>query len=181
MQVGELSAGRQALEGAALAPGTEETLRELRDPARSGRARDPLPRALLEHVPDRPLTLNEQKFAQVLRSSRRGAAAGPSGMTADHLRIILDSLNDTHLLFSMGEQKARANLPDAIVSAIRLGRMTALQQPAGGVRGIVAGDILRRTVGRTIAQQISGALQHHVSKLCPHGLALSAWHTRCRL
>ena len=78
-------------------------------------------------------------------------------MTADHLRIILDSLN-THLLFTMGEQMARANLPHAIVGAIRLGVMTALQKRSGGVRGIVAGDILCRIVGRTIAQQISAAV-----------------------
>ena len=40
-----------------------------------------------------------------------------------------------------------------IVSAIRQGRMTALQKRDGGVRGIVAGDALRRLVARTIAQQ----------------------------
>ena len=34
VQMGELSAGRQALEGADLAPGNMETLRELRDPVR---------------------------------------------------------------------------------------------------------------------------------------------------
>ena len=32
--------------------------------------------------------------------------------------------------------------------------MTALQKKAGGVRGIVAGDIVRRLVAKTIAQQI---------------------------
>ena len=33
--------------------------------------------------------------------------------------------------------------------------MSALQKPNGGVRGIVAGDIVRRLVARTIAQQLS--------------------------
>ena len=155
------------------------------DPARRpGRARDPVPRALLEHVPDRPLTLDEQKFAQVLRSSRRGAAAGPSGMTADHLRIILDRLKDTHLLFTMGEQMARANLPDSIVCAVRLGRMTALQKPSGGIRGIVAVTFCAELWGgrlRRKSVQQWRALQHHFSVPCPHGLALSVWHTRWRL
>ena len=36
---------------------------------------------------------------------------------------------------------------------LRMGRITALQKPTGGVRGIVAGDIIRRLVARTIAQQ----------------------------
>ena len=38
---------------------------------------------------------------------------------------------------------------------VRLGRITALQKPNGGVRSIVAGDIIRRLVARTIAQQLS--------------------------
>ena len=42
---------------------------------------------------------------------------------------------------------------------IRLGRITALQKPSGGVRGIVVGDIFRRLVARTIAQQMSDVVE----------------------
>ena len=42
-----------------------------------------------------------------------------------------------------------------IVVTVRLGRMTALQKPHGGVRGIVAGDIVRRLVARAMAQRMS--------------------------
>ena len=38
------------------------------------------------------------------RGRHRGAAAGPSGMTSDHLRPVFDSVGDSHLLFMMGEQ-----------------------------------------------------------------------------
>ena len=38
------------------------------------------------------------------------------------------------------------------VIAIQLGRITALQKPDRGVRGIVDGDVFRRDVARTIAQ-----------------------------
>ena len=65
-------------------------------------------------------------------------------MTSDHLRPVLDSVGDSHLVFMMGEQLARAKIPPDI--AIRLGRLTALQKPTGGVRGIVAGEMLRRNV-----------------------------------
>ena len=34
-----------------------------------------------------------------------------------------------------------------------LGRLTALQKPDGGIRGIVLGDVFRRLVARTLAQQ----------------------------
>ena len=36
-----------------------------------------------------------------------------------------------------------------------MGRITALSKPDGGVRGITVGDILRRLVSRTVAQQYS--------------------------
>ena len=34
-----------------------------------------------------------------------------------------------------------------------MGRITALSKPDGGVRGVTVGDILRRLVSRTVAQQ----------------------------
>ena len=38
-----------------------------------------------------------------IRSAKRGVAPGPSGMTFDHLRPILDSPRDTHVLFLVAE------------------------------------------------------------------------------
>ena len=49
------------------------------------------------------------------------------------------------------------------MDAVRLRRMTALQKPDGGVRGIVTGDVLRRVVSRTIAQQIMPAVERFTS------------------
>ena len=48
--------------------------------------------------------------------------------------------------------------------------MTALQKPGGGVRGIVAGDVVRRLVARTISQQLSSAVE---SATAPFQYALS--------
>ena len=42
---------------------------------------------------------------------------------------------------------------------VRLGRMTALQKTNGGVRSIVAGDIIHRFVARTISQQLSSVVE----------------------
>ena len=41
------------------------------------------------------------------------------------------------------------------MKAKRLGRMTASQKPDGGVRGIIVGDVFRRLVAFTLAQQYS--------------------------
>ena len=40
-----------------------------------------------------------------------------------------------------------------MVNAMVLGTITALQKDNGKIRGIVAGDVLRRSVARTLAQQ----------------------------
>ena len=42
---------------------------------------------------------------------------------------------------------------------VRLGWLTALQKPDGGVRGIVAGDVVRRLVARSMSQQMMEAVQ----------------------
>ena len=42
---------------------------------------------------------------------------------------------------------------------VRLGRLTALSKPDGGVRGIIAGDVVRRLVARTMSQQLSPAVE----------------------
>ena len=54
---------------------------------------------------------------------------------------------------------ARGEVPVHVEPAIRLGRMTALQKPDGGIRGIVVGDVLRRLIARTMAQQIADAVE----------------------
>ena len=53
---------------------------------------------------------------------------------------------------------------------MRLGRMTALSKDDGGVRGIVAGDVIRRLTARTMAQQLSKAME---SSTAPFQFALS--------
>ena len=57
-----------------------------------------------------------------------------------------------------------------MLEIVRMGRMTALQKANGGVRGIVAGDMVRRLVTRTIAQQIRGPVEKATS---PFQYALS--------
>ena len=118
-----------------------------------------------------PFQLDEFKFASNVRSARRGAAPGPSGMSAEHMRLVLDNVRDTNLLFLMAEQLARGRVQPSIADALRLGRMTALQKPNGGVRGIVAGDILRRLVARTVAQQMGKVVE---AATRPHQYAMSA-------
>ena len=94
-------------------------------------------------------------------------------MTSEHLRPLLDNPHDMERFFwRMCQELARAETPD-VVDAIRLGRITALSKPSGGVRGIVSGDIIRRLVARTVAQQLNPEVEKATA---PFQFALT---TRC--
>ena len=80
-------------------------------------------------------------------------------MTVEHLRPLLDSVSDLKLFHSMAEGLARGAVPGVIVEALRVGRLTALRKPCGGVRSIEAGDVVRRLVSRTMAQQLGAAVE----------------------
>ena len=51
-----------------------------------------------------------------------------------------------------------------------VGRLITLSKPDGGVRGIVAGDVIRRLVARTISQQLAPTLERATS---PHQYAMT--------
>ena len=129
-----------------------------------------LPDHIRSFVPSELFPLDLERFAKKLRGARKGAAPGPSGMTANHLRILLDDDNMLRLLFKAALQISHGNIPNGTRSGIRTGRLTALQKDDGGVRGIVAGDILRRIVARTIAQQIGKEVEEATA---PYQFALS--------
>ena len=54
-----------------------------------------------------------------------------------------------------------------------MGRLTALSKPDGGVRGIVAGDVVRRLVARTMSQQLSPAVERATSP-CQYAMTTRA-------
>ena len=90
--------------------------------------------------------------ARIFDHSDAGAAAGASGMTAEHLRPLLNVPRILHLLFRAADSLAAALVPQSVVDILKVGRITALQKARGGVLGIVAGDIVRRLVARTMAE-----------------------------
>ena len=160
VHLGELSAAARALVSQPLAPGSSDTLQELRDPANRPQAPyappDPM---LLAFRPEEQCALPLHPFLASLRTARRGSAAGPSGITNEHLRILLDDEADCTLLHRAAERLARADVPVPVVAAIRAGRIVALRKPNGRVRALVVGDVLRRLVGRTLAQEYASELQ----------------------
>ena len=104
--------------------------------------------------PARPLALNLQRFLRNVRSGRRGA--GPSGCTAERLRVLADDEASADLLLRAAERLANADVPADVLAGVRLGRMVGLRKPDGGVWGLVMSDAFRRLVARTLAQQYAG-------------------------
>ena len=99
---------------------------------------------------------------------------------ADHLRPLLDSEVDTARFWRLAQDLARATVPDEIVDVVRLGRITALCKPNGGVRCNVAGDLVRRLVARTISQQQWSRPRPLSNMLFRLNLAGNASHILCK-
>ena len=172
VHLGELSAARQALTAGPLAPGTAETLQELRDPTRRpNEPYAPLHPSISELQPDQPVHLPDDLIIMNLRRARKGAAPGLSGLTTDTLRILLDDDTATTNLIRVARHFAPSQYPQPkIARAIGLGRMVALTKPNGRVRGIVVGDVLRRLVSRCLAQKY---VQPIHTACQPHQFALA--------
>ena len=131
---GELSATRQANIGTGGNSTRTEKIthraltNELKRPSVP---RSSLPEWIKNNVAE-PVALDGEEFAKNFRTSRRGAAPNLAGMSAEHLRPLLEH-----------------------ETAVRLGRMTVLQKRDGKVRGIVVGDYFRRLVPQTLAKQFA--------------------------
>ena len=135
---------------------TRRTLDRLRDPVRHpAEPREPLPHAAWSARPAQAFIVDDHLFLQNLRTSRRGAAAGPSGMNSDRLFPLSDSERDSMKFCEFASFVARGEVLGEIMDVLRMERMTALSKPDGGFRGITVGDVSRRLVSRTVAQQYS--------------------------
>ena len=120
-----------------------------------------------------PITLDKDVFASVLRQSRRGKSAGLSGNRNEFLRLCLEDGASFDLLYAAAQQLANAEVPEEIVVALALSKLTALLKPNGRVRGIAAGDVFRRLVSKTLARQSQEVFRRLVAPsnfgLCDRG------------
>ena len=153
VQGGELSRAWLLLDSLGLAPGTRETLAELRNPElRPPALTAPLPEDTFTFTPNKQLQLKSGVLMTALKSAGRGSARDLAGMRCEHLRVLLDDEETWQSFVSLAEALARAEVPEEIAAALALGRLTALKKESGRVRGIVAGAVMRRLVGKALAK-----------------------------
>ncbi|CAE7774315.1 unnamed protein product [Symbiodinium sp. CCMP2592] len=104
--------------------------------------------------PHAPVALDRAALLTNLRRARKRSAPGPSAFAGDMLRLILDdeeatlAFGDVATLFRSSQQ---STWDDWLPFASPLGAPM-------GARGLVVGDLLRRLVARTLAQQFSKQL-----------------------
>jgi hypothetical protein len=156
VRIREVSRARTLLTSSGLAPGNHATLNELTDPElRPNQLTEDLPREASSFRPAVQLKLDNDMLAQSLRSAGRGSAQDLAGMRYEHLRVLIEEDQEWAMFCEMAQEYARAAVPDEVMQALRLGRLTALQKDNGKIRGIVAGSVMRRLVCRAVAKQYS--------------------------
>ena len=128
------SCRRQVLEGAKLAPGNQTTLNSLERSCTEAVTREALPPDIHVNTPDAPFDLDKHIFNSNLRSSRRGAARGPSGMTTKHLRPFVGRHEVLALVYPRVREVGTCANSRRVVDLLRLGKITALSKPDNGVR-----------------------------------------------
>ena len=123
----EVTRARVALTSQGVAPGNEATLQQLTDETlRPRELTAPVPVEVLHKQPASPLQLDADKLLQALRTAGRGSAPDLSGSRYEHYRVLMEDEELWGLFAKVAQAFLRAQVPDTVASALRLGRMTAL-------------------------------------------------------
>ena len=105
VQLGEISAGRQAFWKSGNTQSFDRSRPETASP------REPIPEAFLTVRPGIPFELDVDRFMSNIRVARRGAAPGPSGLTAEHLLLVFESDAAVGALFQVADLLAKGFIP----------------------------------------------------------------------
>ena len=131
---------RHVLESSPVAPGNEATKRILTDEARRpSKPRSELDPAIADLEPEVPFDFDVDKFLHNLRAARKGCAGGPSGMTAEQLKVGLERPVICGLMGEVACHFARARVPAEVVQAIRSGGSQRYRSQVAGCEASLSG------------------------------------------
>ena len=88
---------------------------------------------------------------KILKSFSRGPAPGPTGLRAQHLKDAVRSAHGDEAIeqiTSTCNLLARGDAPEFFAKHLARATLMALQKPAGGIRPIAIGEVLRRLVAK---------------------------------
>ena len=159
--MGELSAQREILEGAPVAPGDGSTLLDLRNPVwRPPQLRAPLSEDLLTAQPEVPLELDQAMLVKNLKSARRESRWWPFWHDCGTLAPLLDSISDSDKFWILCQD---LRVPHEVLSAEdgshhRVGETCGRHQERRG----------GRFVSRTVSHSATHARNDHSSPVRVH-------------
>ena len=108
---------------------------------------------VLNHEFPTLVSINNGRLFCAMRAPGRGSAPDFAGMRYEHMRVPVEDAELWSLFQDLTQDFARARVPTNVLQSLRLGHPTVLRKKDGGIPGIVAGSVLRRSVCRTVAAQ----------------------------
>ena len=117
-----------------------------------------------------PISLKRAIFLEAIKKVPRGSGAGPSGWRYEHLRLLMENLLTSDLLFEVCCLLAKGKLPSNVIPLIASSRLIALPKGNGDVRPIAIGETLRRLTAKVICLQLRPSFSSYFSPL-QHGVA----------
>ena len=134
-----------------MAPGNLATSAQRTSPER----RPPAPRDLCQGAqPQFPRGLSSWILTCSARMSVQHVVEPHRARLASQSNTSWDWSSPTTIL-QLRHNRHQGRALRGVLGEFRLGRVTSLRKPDGGIRGMVVSDIIRRLIARTIAQQIS--------------------------
>ncbi len=104
----------------------------------------------------RTTTLVDVDLFRTIASDSAGLGLGPSGHCVEHLQGMLLTPEGQEALYAaalrIGADEVRQGQISSLVRAFRVGSLTGLQESQKKTRGIVVGDVLRKSVSKTLVK-----------------------------
>jgi hypothetical protein len=99
-------------------------------------------------------TIDPDKLTKTLKRMCTGAAAGPSGLTMEHMRVLIETELGMELLAGVCTLIASGKLPEEAKSLLLSSRLIALEKPDGGIRPIAIGETLYRLTAAHLINEL---------------------------
>ncbi len=144
--LGRLSDAKRALESGGLAQLDVNTLQALH--ALHPAAPEPVPDFAASIRDVSAPELSVEMVRKVLLEQKRGVAAGPSGLSGDHLKVLLGSERGLRDLTDVLQHIVRGRVPREVVPWLTTSRLIPLMKASGGVRPVAVGEVLLRLAAR---------------------------------
>ena len=142
VQSGEIARAARALTSQGVAPATSEVLEKLK-------LKHPVGHINSSDIPDIPdsvetIQLDKATFIKVLKNAPRNSGCGPTGWRYERVRVLLDNVITSDLLYLVCNNIASGEIPSKIIPLLSASTLIALLKHGSDVRRIAAKAICQQ-------------------------------------